>query len=137
RTLDQSLKRGGRRAALEQWWTPQIPESLGHIDVGSFPLSVKSDGEFIWVANFSSNNVYCVRASDGKVIRAYTGVNKPRALLVARGKIYVAGNEPVGTLYAIDPTIDAPATVAADIGSNPVALAFDGKYLWCTNFAGN
>src|ERR1700741_3147150 len=29
RTMDQSLKRGSRRAALNQWWTPIEPGGLG------------------------------------------------------------------------------------------------------------
>src|SRR6185503_7464636 len=28
-------------------------------------------------------------------------------------------------------------TFVTDIGSNPVALAFDGEFIWCTNFVGN
>jgi DNA-binding beta-propeller fold protein YncE len=138
RTLDQSLKRGSRRAALDQWWTPQIPEALGRTAVGDNPLSVKADGEYIWVANFSGNSVSCVRASDGKLIKSYTGVTKPRALVVARGKVYVAGDEPNGKLYSIDPTTgQSTVTLVADIGSNPVAMAFDGEFIWCSNFAGN
>jgi hypothetical protein len=137
RTLDQSLKRGSRRAAIGQWWMPQIPESLGHTSVGSIPLFVKSDGDLIWIANFSGNSVTCIRASDGKLFNVYTGVTKPRALLVAKGKIYVAGDEPTGKLYSIDPSVNSPAAFVANIGSNPVALAFDGENIWCTNFVGN
>jgi DNA-binding beta-propeller fold protein YncE len=138
RTLDQSLKRGSRRAALDQWWTPQTPETLGTTTVGDQPMSIKSDGELVWVANFVGNSISCIQASDGKLIKTYTGVTKPRALVVARGKIYVAGNEPAGKLYSIDPTsASSTATFVTDIGSNPIALAFDGEFIWCTNFVGN
>jgi DNA-binding beta-propeller fold protein YncE len=138
RTLDQSLKRGSRRAALDQWWTPQTPEALGSTTVGDQPMSIKSDGELVWVANFLGNSVSCIQASDGKLLKTYTGVTKPRALVVARGKVYVAGNEPAGKLYSIDPTsASTTVTFVTDIGSNPVALAFDGEFIWCTNFVGN
>jgi hypothetical protein len=138
RTLDQSLKRGSQRAALDQWWIPQIPEALGTTTVGDNPLAVKSDGELIWVANFSGNSVSCIQASDGLLLKTYTGVTKPRALLAARGKIYVAGNEPAGKLYSIDPTsASSTVTFVTDIGANPIALAFDGEAIWCTNFLGD
>jgi hypothetical protein len=139
RTLDQSLKRGSRRAALDQWWTTQVPEALSLTTVGNQPMAVKSDGDLIWVANFSGNSVSCVQASDGKLLKTYTGVTKPRALLVARGKIYVAGNEPAGKLYSIDPTAVNQTTVTfeTNIGSLPIALAFDGERIWCSNFGGN
>jgi DNA-binding beta-propeller fold protein YncE len=138
RTLDQSLKRGSRRAALDQWWTPQNSNVLGTTTVGDLPLSIKSDGELVWVANFAGNSVSCLQVSDGKLMKTYTGVTKPRAVVVARGKVYVAGNEPSGKLYSIDPTSAAStATFVTDIGSNPVALAFDGEFIWCTNFLGN
>jgi DNA-binding beta-propeller fold protein YncE len=138
RTLDQSLRRGSQRAALDQWWTPQIPEALGITHVGNNPLAVKSDGDLVWVANFSGNSVSCVQASNGALIKTYTGVSKPRALLVARGKIYVAGNEPAGKLYSIDPASDQDTvTFVTNIGSNPTALAFDGERIWATNFNGD
>jgi hypothetical protein len=138
RTLDQSLKRGSRRAALDQWWTPQVPGALGTTTVGNQPSSVKSDGDLVWVANYLGNSVSCVQASDGKLLKTYTGVTKPRALLVARGKVYIAGNEPAGKLYSIDPTSDQDSvTFEVNIGSNPVALAFDGQFIYCTNFGGD
>src|SRR6185295_8206178 len=43
RTLDQSLKRGSRRAVLDQYWTPTSADGLGLTTVGFGPISVKSD----------------------------------------------------------------------------------------------
>jgi DNA-binding beta-propeller fold protein YncE len=139
RTLDQSVKRGSKRAALDQWWTPQVPEALGTTTVGNQPQAVKTDGDLVWVANFLGNSVSCVQASDGKLLKTYTGVTKPRALLIARGMIYVAGDEPTGKLYSIDPTSVNQTTVTfvENIGSNPIALAYDGEHIWCSNFGGN
>src|SRR5258707_344149 len=69
RTMDQSLKRGSRRAAQDQYWTPTIlPDSLGLTTVGNIPELVESDGADLWVANYSSNTVSRVRASDGKLL---------------------------------------------------------------------
>ena len=49
RTLDQSLKRGSRRAALRQFWTPQGANNLGLTAVGVTPFLVESDGADLWV----------------------------------------------------------------------------------------
>src|SRR5579859_4248703 len=55
--LDLSLDRGGRRAALGQWWssTPQFASGLGITSVGTGPRSVQSDGSDLWVANNGSD----------------------------------------------------------------------------------
>src|SRR6476661_2101387 len=50
RTLDQSLKRGSRRAALKQFWTPTSPDGIGLTTVGTLPELLDSDGADLWVA---------------------------------------------------------------------------------------
>src|SRR5215470_12185384 len=72
RTLDQSLQRGSRRAALNQFWTTQTAANLALTTVGSTPTNVQSDGEDLWVANFSSSTVSQVQASNGKLIATWT-----------------------------------------------------------------
>src|SRR6266404_5941345 len=69
RTLDQSLKRGSQRAALNQWWTtsPEYDIGLAATSVGVEPAGVKSDGIDLWVADDTGNVVVRVRASDAKV----------------------------------------------------------------------
>src|SRR5882724_6152937 len=67
RTMDQSLKRGSRRAALKQWWTPTSADDLALTTVGSLPQFVESDGADLWVANNGNDLVSRVRASDGKL----------------------------------------------------------------------
>jgi hypothetical protein len=49
RTMDQSLKRGSRRAVIEKWWTPQTVNSLALTNVGDSPQQVKFDGTDLWV----------------------------------------------------------------------------------------
>src|SRR5215469_15643352 len=72
RTQDSALRRGNKRAALDQFWTttPRYPSAaggLGTTTVGNAPLSVKSDGEDLWVAN-GGGTVSQVQASNGKVL---------------------------------------------------------------------
>src|SRR5215831_3460672 len=55
RTVDRTLQRGGRRAALKQFWTPQNDTVLATTTVGNSPRLVESDGADLWVANLIDN----------------------------------------------------------------------------------
>src|SRR5215470_20226463 len=44
RSVDGVLKRGSRRATLDQFWTPQNATMLGLTTVGTNPELVRSDG---------------------------------------------------------------------------------------------
>ena len=83
RAMDQSLKRGSERAALDQFWTTQAAGTLGLTSVGSNPAIVASDGTNLWVANKSSGTVSQIRASDGLKINNWTGASSPFGVLVA------------------------------------------------------
>src|SRR5262245_39486819 len=52
RTVDATLARGSRRAALGQFWTPQSSAVLGITTVSDNPEHLVSDGQDIWVAQF-------------------------------------------------------------------------------------
>jgi hypothetical protein len=130
RTLDQSLRRGSHRAALGQWWTPQRHGDLVATTVGNLPLAVKADGFSLWVANVASDSVTRVNASTGAVISTATGIDTPRDVLVAKGKVFVIQEN--GTLVSIDPTLAAlpVTTVISGLGSVCSSLAFDGSRMW-------
>jgi hypothetical protein len=135
RTLDQSLKRGSRRAVAKKWWTPQGAGSLTLTDVGTFPVHVEFDGTDLWVANVNSNNVMRVRPSDGKVLETWTGATKAVAIAAVMGRIFIAGNTNPGSLYMIDPTQPAGAvtTLSNNLGIRPSGIAFDGAQIWTAN----
>jgi DNA-binding beta-propeller fold protein YncE len=135
RTLDQSLKRGSRRAALRQFWTPQGANNLALTTVGTDPLLVESDGADVWVANFTSATVSRVNASDGRVVETWTGATKATGVLVAMGKVFITGQTSAGSLYQVDPTQSAGAvtTLSTALGSLSVGIAFDGQRIWIAN----
>ena len=54
RTMDQSLKRGNKRAIMEQWSTPGDTAVLRSVGVGSTPRDIMFDGQDLWVANNAS-----------------------------------------------------------------------------------
>jgi hypothetical protein len=136
RSVDGVLKRGGRRAALDQYWTTQNDTVLGLTTVGFSPQLLKSDGADIWVANASGGGtVSRVRANDGKLLETWTGALEAVGVLVAMGRILVTGFTSPGNLYMIDPSQVAGAvtTVASNLGVSPEGIAFDGARVWTAN----
>ena len=141
RTLDKSLQRGSRRAALDQWWTstPHYDQSLGLVSVGSSPFLLKSDGTDVWVANGGDATVSRVQASSGKVLGTWTGATGAYGILVAMGKVFVTGQTSPSALYEIDPTAapGAVTTVVSNLPNEPVGIAFDGNKIWTANAIGS
>src|SRR5262245_30306279 len=103
RTVDSSLARGGRRAALEQFWMTQTATALGVTTVGANPQLIGSDGEDLWVP-LLGGPVKRVRASDGKLLETWTGPSSAEGVLAAMGRIFVTDlGTPTGSLYRIEP----------------------------------
>jgi hypothetical protein len=134
RTLDQSLKRGSKRAALGQWWTKK---SI-HLEVGLSlnPQFIASDGTDLWVANTSSNTVTRVRASDFTPLGDYVSVPTPEGILIFGLGVYVTSFQTPGKLYYTE--LDSPPgspmfEEASNLGSNPVGITCDGLSIWTAN----
>ena len=73
RTVDGTLKRGSRRAALRQFWTTQGGASLGVTTVGGDPGGfVESDGVDLWVPG-STGLVQRVHEGGGRKLETWTG----------------------------------------------------------------
>src|SRR5271167_3422968 len=64
RSLDQGLARTSRRAAFEQWWTPQSANAMQTIFIGGTPSYCAVDGEDIWTS--TQGTVVQVQANTGK-----------------------------------------------------------------------
>ena len=146
RTQNSALKRGSRRAGLNQFWTtrPQydITEGAGMLSttaVGSIPGLVASDGTDLWVANVGDGTVSRVRASDGKLLETWTGATSAYGVLVAMGRVFVFGETSPGNLYVLDPSQPAGAvtTLSSALGNGPRGIAFDGTKLWTVNSDGS
>ena len=138
-SLDESLLRGSRRAALDQWWNsaPRYDAGVGLTIVGGFPGSIRSDGADVWVSSITTGTVSRIRASDGKLLESWTGATNAGGVLVAMGRVFVTGLLRPGSLYMIDPShpVGAVATVAP-VGDVAVGIAFDGRRIWTANLGG-
>lgn len=141
RTMDQSIRRSSRRAALGQFWVaPRLPsDNRGLTPVGINPVMVACDGADLWVANPTSATVSRVRASDGVKLGDWTGAVNAFGVLVALGRVFVTGETSPGTLYEIDPTQPpGPVTVVTNnLGGSPNGIAFDGRRIWTANNSGS
>src|SRR5262245_52298499 len=129
RTVDGVLKRGSRRATLNQFWTSQNATVLGitTLGVGGFinPHHLRSDGADLWVSNYNANNISRVRASDGKLLETWTGPISPAGLRIAMGRVVVVGSVTPGTLATIDPSqpVGSVTLVASNLPPFPNGLA--------------
>ncbi|HKF45423.1 MAG TPA: S-layer homology domain-containing protein [Thermoanaerobaculia bacterium] len=137
RTVDGVLKRGTRKAALNQYWATQNVTVLGLTTAATTPRSVVSDGADLWVACQTSGTVARIRASDGRLQEFWTGATSAFGVLSAMGRVIVTGITNPGRLYAIDPTqpVGAVTTVATNLGVPATGITFDGTHVWTTNGA--
>ena len=133
RTVDRALQRGGRRAALKKFWTPQNA-AIGLTTVGSGPIGVVSDGVDVWVAATADDAVVRVSGSSGKLLETWPGTVSPAGVLAAMGQIIVTGNFP-SRLYTIDPRVapGAATIVVPNTGGEGVMMTFDGGRVWTAN----
>ena len=136
RAVDGVLKRGSRRAALRQAWTPQNAGILGLTTLGTNPRAVESDGADLWIANKTDNSISRVRGSDAKLLETWTGATSGFGVIVAMGRVFVTGETSPGRLYMIDPSQPAGAvtTVASNLGNSALGIAFDGSRFWTGNY---
>jgi hypothetical protein len=137
RTVDGVVKRGSRHAALGRFWLPASSDAVGLATVaGSNPSFVKSDGADVWAASFFS--LSRVRASDGKLLGTWTSATQvSQPMVLAFGRVIVAGAANPGKLITVDPTLPpgAVTTVASNLLPFPVGIAFDGARVWVVNSA--
>jgi hypothetical protein len=138
RSLDQGLRRGSNRAALNQWWTSRDVSAMQLIPSAGNPELCAADREYVWVANtIIGNTVTQVESRTGRVVGTWTGNPAVGDVLVAAGKVFVTGASNPGNLYVIDPT-QPPGTMvlaASGLGNRPVRSAFDGRRIWTANNA--
>src|SRR5262245_34625412 len=92
RTVDRTLQRGNRRAAMDQCWTPQVTQSLAVTTLasGAGPRMLRFDGDDVWVANQAAGTVSRIHGSDGKLLQTWTGAADAFGIVVAMGRIFVS-----------------------------------------------
>ena len=138
RTVDGVLKRGGRRAALSQYWTAEANAALALTTVGTGPQFAISDGEDLWVANQTGASVSRVHGRDGRLLQTWTGATNAVGVLSAIGRVFVTGFGNPSHLYRIDPSLAPGAvTTVATLGGGSLGIAYDGSRIWTANNDGS
>jgi len=99
------------------------------------PFGICFDGANIWVANYGSNNVTKLRASDGTILGTYNVGTQPLGICFDGANIWVtnSGSNSVTKLSASDGTV--LGTYKRDIHkvNTPWGICFDGGNIWLTN----
>ena len=108
-----------------------LPRVHGDYPVGSEPVALAFDGANIWVANWDSNNVMKLRASDGINLGTFAVGVRPNSLAFDGANIWVANwdSNNVMKLRASD-GVNLGTFV---VGTKPSALSFDGANIWVAN----
>jgi hypothetical protein len=122
-----------QQVALLRWYG--VNQTGNQFSVGSQPWGIAFDGASIWVANFGSNSVTKLRASDGANLGNFAVGTNPFGIAFDGASIWVAnyGSNNVTKLRASDGASLGTYTV----GSFPRGLAFDGANIWVTNAGSN
>jgi hypothetical protein len=138
RTLDQSLKRGHRRAALGEWWTNAAATNrYAQSTLGNSPQYLATDGHSLWISNTGSNTVVRIDIKTGLPICTLTGVPSPEQIVIVSGHLFIASFQSPGRIYSttLSNTSDGPIIGLTDtLGHNPLGITYDGQNLWTANF---
>ncbi len=129
-TVGTATSRTPMQIATLKWY--EANQSLPTYSVGSQPHGIAFDGTNIWVANYNSNSVTKLNASDGSTVGTYTVGSYPECVAFDGTNIWVANSNSntVTKLKASDGS--TVGTYAA--GTSPLGVTFDGTYIWVTNF---
>jgi S-layer homology domain len=142
KTLNQSLARSSRRAALGRW-SSAIPWVAWFEGVGTTPLPnppvlfgpMASDGTDIWVGD--TQGVSRFRASDGRFLESWTTDQQPAGIVIGVGLVLVTGwttTSGPASFFVIDPRLPAGAAQkAASIPAYTSRVSFDGGSVWAVN----
>jgi hypothetical protein len=132
RSVDGVLKRGSRRAPLQQFWTTGSDANLKLMPIPKTPREIASDGWDLWVVSNPAGRVTRVRGSDGKLLGTWNVGAVLTAVLPARGRVFVTTAE---ALLMLDPTPPSYTEVANLGDDNNLALAYDGGRIWVTGLS--
>jgi hypothetical protein len=122
---------------------PPMPTPLsGFPSPGPSPEGLAWDGEFLWVVDSETRQLYQMDLTKGEVIGSFgIPVDKPKGVAWSSAHLWVVDEETV-MIYQIDPAdgsviskIPAPEQTAEGPWSIE-DLTWDGEFLWCGVFAG-
>ena len=125
-----------QQIALLKWHTA-ITGTGSTFSVGSGPEGLAFDGANMWVANWGSNTISVLRASDFTHVMTPTVGSGPRGIAFDGANMWVANadSNSVSVLRASDFTHVMTPTVT--VGSGARGIAFDGANMWVAHYPDN
>jgi DNA-binding beta-propeller fold protein YncE len=140
RTMDQSLKRGSKRAAIGKWWDAKHPnfQFVKTFSADLDPQLIACDGHAVWVAwsgsgSLSRHNSHANAPFEEQVYR-WTGAPNAHGILAVGETAFIVSNEPIGKLYTTSASFNTTLLISSDVGPAPFALTTDGDFLWIANY---
>ncbi len=134
-TASGTQTRNPLQIATLRWY--EAIQSGADFAVGTNPVGIAFDGANIWVANFDSNNVTKLRASDGACVAPciFSTGSSARGVAFDGANIWTtnSGSNNVTKLRASD----GANLGAFAVGASPFGIAFDGANIWVTNTGSN
>ncbi len=118
-----------QQIALLRWYG--VNTVGNHFPVCSISLGIAFDGANIWVANYFSNTVTKLRASDGANLGYFPVGSAPVGIAFDGANIWVANTG--GTNVTILRASDGGYVGTFYVGIYPWAVAFDGANIWVTD----
>jgi hypothetical protein len=132
RTLDQSIMRNNRRAAMQKFWVARGPADFASVNVGNSPNSVRTDGDNLYVANRISSTVKRISSQTFVETGEWTGIAAAEDLVIARSSIFVLGQQ--GHIYQLSPAAPGAVNPIIDLdGTVFRGIVYDGSRLWVTS----
>jgi len=123
-----------QQIALLKWYTA-ITGTGSTFPVGTGSLAIAFDSANMWVANYNSNTVSVLRASDGYHVMTPTVGTYPHGIAFDGANMWVANDG--SSIVSVVRASDGFHVMTPTVGSTPLGLAFDGAAMWVANFGSN
>ena len=118
-----------KAVALLRWYPANLTTSFS--TEGASPTAVAFDGANIWVANWYSNTVAKLRASDGANLATFTVGTWPSGIAFDGANIWVTSGQD-NTVTKLRAS-DGASLGTFNTGVGPIGVAFDGANIWVAN----
>jgi YVTN family beta-propeller protein len=105
--------------------------TVGTTTVGNRPLAVSSDGTHVWVANYDSNTVSELNASDGSLVQTIPVGSAPRGISSDGDDVWVA-DEASDAVTELDAS-DGSLVRTIPVGDSPTAVSSYDGLVWVAN----
>lgn len=110
--------------------------SAPSLNVGVYPDHFAFDGEFLWVTNYGTSDLYKIRAADMAIVGQYATVLNPNPIAFDGAHVWVA-SETSGDVAKVRASDGVEQLRVTGLPASHWGMAFDGEFIWVSNTASN